>query len=244
MDSLYDLLELESAFNRRLSSHAVKSLSSLYVGNPLEGSGFDRRIISMGHRPFPSTELAICEIDSIHPPPFQAPCRLYEKRGHCHLWLLTGQRSPTLVCGGDWPLALISLLCVGMLGVYFHYVMAPHVKFTIQIIGYVGLGLGLATLLAAMVKNPGLATTGIRLDSRESDRDSPSCGLCGAEGGPDTRHCPRCDVCVRRHDHHNFLLGVCVGAGNVWCLRAAYLVFLLLFLYLVLWGVCYQPLDS
>lgn len=243
--TLCDLLGLQTYSTAKSFFPPAESLSSLLVLKLSRGKGFYRYIKSMGeHRPFPSAEFPICEIDSIRPPPIRAPWRLYEKRGRCHLWLLTPQRSPTLVCGGDWPLALISLLCVGMVGVYFHEVMSPHVEYPIQVIGYVGLGLSLATLFGAMVKNPGLATTGIRLDSKESDRDCASCELCGAPGNTDTRHCPRCDVCIHRHDHHNFLLGGCVGAGNVWCLRAAYIVFLLLFLYLVLWAMYYQPLDD
>ena len=198
----------------------------------------------MAHRPFPSSESPMCDADSIQPSSFQPPCRLHGKRGHCHLWLLKQNQSATFVCGGDWPLGLISLLCVVIFGVYYHAVMAPHVSCTVQVVGYVGVGLELLLLLTAAVKDPGLVTTALRVDSRESDRDYPPCSQCGAEGAAGTLHCPRCDVCVRQHDHHNFMLGGCVGAGNIWCLRAAYTMFVLLFFYLVLWGVYYEPLDT
>lgn len=198
----------------------------------------------MEHRAYPSSNVEDFDEDKIKPPAVKAPWRLYEKRGHCHLLLLTPGQAPIFVCGGDWPLGMISLLCLGVLGVYFQMVMCAHVSFALQIVGYVALGVQGIVLVFAMTLNPGLMPTSLRLNSIESDREHLPCSWCGAEGGADIKHCPRCDVCIRHLDHHNFLLGTCVGAGNHWCLYAVYIAFLLLFLYLVLWGVYYQPIVS
>lgn len=168
----------------------------------------------------------------------------HEKRGNCHCWL-SRNREPLIVCGGDWPLSFVTLACFVLGGLFFSVEMAPHVREELQYAGYSCLGLLYLILAVASFRNPGIEYSSLRGEWIDSDRglEIDYCGMCGVHRDRKSRHCYRCAVCVRQYDHHNYLMGNCVGANNLWCFRLAYLQAIVCFVYLVVWAACYEPND-
>lgn len=84
---------------------------------------------------------------------------------------------------------------------------------------YFGLGLFLlynvsANLLAVIIVDTSTKPHMIRPPPNAQDKGWIFCASCEAVSPPRSWHCPICDVCVLKRDHHCIFSGSCVGHAN------------------------------
>ena len=91
-----------------------------------------------------------------------------------------------------------------------------------------------------LVKNPGIPTNKNKIDYVELQKNYRQCDVCGCISAKNnkvlTLHCPDCDVCIEKFDHHCPFATKCIGRGNaiffkIWIVSIL-VFFLVIFIYL------------
>lgn len=97
-------------------------------------------------------------------------------------------------------------------------------------------------LFSAAYRNPGVIVKGQLTLPDPLPRTWRYCETCDYYQPPRAVHCPDCDVCIAKFDHHCVWMGTCVGVGNFKPFMRFNLSWLSYLLYAVIWVSIIAPI--
>jgi len=115
------------------------------------------------------------------------------------------------VMGPNWYCNLVVWAIVLTLLTLWIVVLVP--QFDNTAFEYVSYGIGALAVLALF--GTSCRDPGIQLKSGSAQQRL--CQKCDIRMARTTTHCGECGVCVKGHDHHCPVMGLCIGRGNIAC---------------------------
>ena len=148
-----------------------------------------------------------------------AASRSHLTYGRCIVFGRNDSRGYFFVIGPHWHVSTFGFLFLFIFGSVILQLVWSSLPPALRVVYLALLGLSLALYAAMFVLNPGIIPQkqglGDGLDIE--DVGQYSCTRCLALKAQRAFHCPDCDICVERFDHHCIWIGKCVGGGNLRC---------------------------
>ena len=132
------------------------------------------------------------------------------------------KNEPLILIGSDLYLFIIIFSITSFLSIIF-YSLKEQKMLIMRLIYIFSYLFYTITYILLMILNPGMPTCKNNIDLDELKRNYYQCTLCNSIVYKNnefiTYHCPYCNICVEKYDHHCDFVGKCIGKNNIFIFR-------------------------
>ena len=132
------------------------------------------------------------------------------------------KNEPIILIGSDLYLFIIIFSLTSFLSIIF-YSLKEQAKIIMKFIYIFSYLFYTITYILLMILNPGMPNNKNNIYLEELKKNYYQCTLCNSIVYKNnefiTYHCPYCNICVEKYDHHCDFVGKCIGKNNITIFR-------------------------